>query len=244
MEIRKAYCLFEQSGTFKNEFIRLGIPAEDYDIQDKFGQTDHRTDLFAEIERAWGGMPSIIDGIGGEDLIMAFFPCVYFSRMQMGYYEMTHFNLSGKPKRERYETVIDRIRERERFYLLLYKLVAIADTRALRLIVENPYGHSYLFFPQNFIAPTLIDRDRTRRGDEFRKPTAYWFINCEPTYGESYTHPKTVRSISYISGHSGSGICDEERSMISSEYARNFICDFILGRKQDNTLPTLFDEYE
>ena len=65
MEIRKAYCLFEQSGTFKNEFIRLGIPAEDYDIQDKFGQTDHRTDLFAEIERAWGGMPSIIDGIGG-----------------------------------------------------------------------------------------------------------------------------------------------------------------------------------
>lgn len=66
MEIRKAYCLFEQSGTFKNEFIRLGIPAEDYDIQDKFDQTDHRTDLFAEIERAWGGMPSIIDGIGGK----------------------------------------------------------------------------------------------------------------------------------------------------------------------------------
>ena len=24
--------MFEQSGTFKNEFIKLGIPAEDYDI--------------------------------------------------------------------------------------------------------------------------------------------------------------------------------------------------------------------
>lgn len=37
----KVHCFFEQSGTFKNEFIKLGIPAEDYDIQNNFGQTDH-----------------------------------------------------------------------------------------------------------------------------------------------------------------------------------------------------------
>ena len=36
MEVKKAHCLFEQSGTFKNEFIKLGIPAEDYDIQDNY----------------------------------------------------------------------------------------------------------------------------------------------------------------------------------------------------------------
>ena len=42
MEIKgKVHCLFEQSGTFKREFIRLGYPAEDYDIQDNFGETDH-----------------------------------------------------------------------------------------------------------------------------------------------------------------------------------------------------------
>lgn len=42
MEIKgKVHCFFEQRGTFKNEFIKLGIPAEDYDIQDNFGQTDH-----------------------------------------------------------------------------------------------------------------------------------------------------------------------------------------------------------
>lgn len=30
MEIKgKVHCFFEQSGTFKNEFIKLGIPAED-----------------------------------------------------------------------------------------------------------------------------------------------------------------------------------------------------------------------
>lgn len=54
MEIRgKVHCFFEQSGTFKNEFIKLGIPAEDYDIQNNFGETDHQIDLFAEIENAY-----------------------------------------------------------------------------------------------------------------------------------------------------------------------------------------------
>ena len=52
-QIKKVHCLFEQSGTFKNEFIKLGIPAEDYDIQNNFNQTDHVIDLFAEIEKAY-----------------------------------------------------------------------------------------------------------------------------------------------------------------------------------------------
>lgn len=50
-----AHCLFEQSGTFKNEFKKLGVNAFDYDIRNDFGQTDHITDLFAEIENAYGG---------------------------------------------------------------------------------------------------------------------------------------------------------------------------------------------
>lgn len=43
------HCFFEQSGTFKNEFKKLGYDAEDYDIQNEFGETDHITDLFSEI---------------------------------------------------------------------------------------------------------------------------------------------------------------------------------------------------
>lgn len=45
----KAHCLFEQSGTFKNEFKKLGIEAYDYDILNDYGQTDYQLDLFAEI---------------------------------------------------------------------------------------------------------------------------------------------------------------------------------------------------
>lgn len=44
-----AHCLFEQSGTFKNEFKKLGIEAYDYDILNEYGQTDYQLDLFAEI---------------------------------------------------------------------------------------------------------------------------------------------------------------------------------------------------
>lgn len=66
--INKVHCFFEQSGTFKNEFIRLGIPAEDYDIQDHFGETNHVVDLFHEIEEAWENRPSLFDTImGGAD---------------------------------------------------------------------------------------------------------------------------------------------------------------------------------
>jgi hypothetical protein len=50
-----AHCLFEQSGTFKNEFKKLGIEAYDYDVLNDFGETDYQIDLFAEIEKAYGG---------------------------------------------------------------------------------------------------------------------------------------------------------------------------------------------
>ena len=61
----KVHCFFEQSGTFKNEFIKLGIPAEDYDIQDNFGETDHVVDLFQAIDDAYDGKPSLFDTIVG-----------------------------------------------------------------------------------------------------------------------------------------------------------------------------------
>lgn len=51
----KIHCLFEQSGTFKNEFKKLGHEAYDYDIQNEFRETDFVKDLFAEIENGYAG---------------------------------------------------------------------------------------------------------------------------------------------------------------------------------------------
>ena len=51
----KFHCLFEQSGTFKKEFKKLGYEAYDYDIMNDFGETDYVVDLFNEIEQAFVG---------------------------------------------------------------------------------------------------------------------------------------------------------------------------------------------
>lgn len=61
-----AHCMFEQSGTFKNEFKKLGIEAYDYDIQNEFGETDFKVDLFDEIKKAYEGWESIFDRVGGR----------------------------------------------------------------------------------------------------------------------------------------------------------------------------------
>jgi hypothetical protein len=81
MEIKgKVHCFFEQSGTFKNEFIKLGIPAEDYDIQNNFAETDNVVDLFQAIEDAYDGKPSLFDSIvgGGRGLDRGIFPLHLF----------------------------------------------------------------------------------------------------------------------------------------------------------------------
>ncbi len=113
--------------------------------------------------------------------------------------------------------------------------------------MENPWNVTNYTNYFWFMKPSIIDTDRTRRGDFFVKPTAYWFLNCEPTHG--YTQQQTPRekvmatAIGHWSkkpcnnpnqakGSSKAGLCSEERSMISPDYARNFICDFILGREQ------------
>lgn len=207
LPIAKVHCFFEQSGTFKNEFIKLGIPAEDYDIQNNFGQTDHVIDLFAEIEKAYAG-GSIFESINSEDLIMAFFPCIYFEAMQMSYYSLDSNNLRSYSTEKKYSYVIERAAKRQEFYILLWKLFAVVERLGLRMILENPATQPhYLLMSQNFIKPTMIDEDRQRRGDFFRKPTAYWFLNIERTQGFSYQRPKQRKIVRNCKRNGRAGIC-------------------------------------
>ena len=235
MEIKgKVHCMFEQSGTFKNEFIKLGYPSVDYDIQNNFGETDYVIDLFNEIEKGYKEESSIFDNITEEDLILAFFPCIYFETMQMPYYQLTAKNNAHKKDYEKVVDAIERLEKRTYFHTLLYKLVYIVEKRNLRLIIENPATQpSYLIGTQNFPNPTIIDKNRMERGDYFKKPTAYWYFNCEATYGTSYQNDKEQKIVKQCKSAPVAGLCSEDRSMISSDYARNFICDFIIGKKQN-----------
>lgn len=279
MEIKgMVHCFFEQSGTFKNEFIKLGIPAKDYDIQNNFGETDHVIDLFGEIEKAYGGGQSVFDSITYDDLIMAFFPCIRFCSVMERLQHEDFYDAAQKRKKDfgtpeyytqKWKVLRGYSQERFHFYDLALKMTAVVQIKGLRMIIENPWHPTNFTNHFFFLRTSLIDTDRTRRGDYFRKPTAYWYVNCEPTHGMTIqpTPRNEIRKITagsgasktkrklaakiekkeldskYIEHKSNSGICDEDRSMISPDYARNFICDFILGKEQIGTQLKMF-EYE
>ena len=236
----KVYCFFEQSGTFKNEFIKLGYEAEDYDIQNQFGETDNVTDLFKEIETCYEGGVSLFDKISGDDLILAFFPCIYFCATSQMAFSFGCHNYKGMTQREKTEAILQRAKDREYFYSLLIKLTSVCIERKLRLIIENPWSMQ-TYLKANFVMPpTMVDNNRMLRGDYYVKPTAYWFINCEPTYGMSIQKDKKKKLIMNAKGSGKAGVCSSERSMISPDYARNFICDFIIGKEQKYTERLLF----
>jgi hypothetical protein len=241
MEIKgKVHCFFEQSGTFKNEFIKLGIPAEDYDIQNNFGETDHVIDLFGEIEKAYDGGRSVFDNITKDDLIVAFFPCIYFSCLSSLWFGLEHHDYKNWELKKRFDYMLDRSQKRTKFFETLYKFVFVILDKGLRMVMENSWSENH-FLKYGFLKPpTLVDNNRTLRGDCYVKPTAFWFWNCDNTYGESYQTPKQIKKIVEGKKHPIAGMCSEERSMISPDYARNFICDFILGKKQDIGQLSLF----
>ena len=236
------HCLFEQSGTFKNEFKKLGYSAFDYDIQNEYNETGFKIDLFVHIENAYCDKASIFDSMLAQDLVFAFFPCTYFETMSMMFFDGSHKNLKNKSMVEKIEVSLTRLKKREKYFELLYKLVSICCKRNLRLIIENPASHPNYLLNQNFFKPTLIDYNRQQRGDYFKKPTAYWFFNCSPASGHSLEKPFERRIIKKCNSSKITGICSKERSEISSAYARNFICDFIIGKIQKNTYKDLFYE--
>lgn len=245
----KVHCFFEQSGTFKNEFKKLGIPAEDYDIQNNFGETDHVIDLFGEIEKEYDNLTQntehrtlFAEVNPCQDLIIAFFPCIYFcATSQMAFY-LGNKNYRCLTDMEKIEMILKRNDNRSLFYQRLIKLVAVCLALNIRMVLENPWSEQ-TYLKENFLkAPDVVDMNRMERGDYYKKPTAYWFWNCEPTHGKSYQNDKEQKTIMKAKGGIKAGCCSEERSMISSDYARNWICDFILGKYQEDISgPTLFD---
>lgn len=246
---KKAWCMFEQSGTFKNEFIKLGIPAVDLDIQNNFGETDYVIDLFAEIEKEYAILQrereredTIFSQIGQGDIIMAFFPCIYFTGWTNPlYFTLENINYRSLTLEQKFEKMLERADNRNYFFKLILKLTAICLAHKICMVFENPYSEMH-YLMNNFLkAPDLIDFDRTKRGDYFKKPTSYWFFNFVPSYGESFQKPKEHKSIIHAKRGVKAGVCSEERSMISPDYARNFICDFVLGEVQEKGQQSLFE---
>ena len=217
------HCMFEQSGTFKNEFKKLGYNAIDYDIQNEFGETDIVIDLFNEINNAYENKESIFDNIKKDDYILAFFPCVRFEdQIQMGF-RGTMFQQKNWSNEQKLEYDLKLHGELTELYQLVTKLAIVCIRKKLPLIIENPYSTTHYLTKYWAIPTKIIDTDRTERGDYFKKPTQYWFINCEPKYN-MIMECQVINERKVIENTHNK----TERSMISKDYANRFIREFII----------------
>jgi len=233
-----AHCLFEQSGTFKNEFKKLGIEAYDYDILNDFNETDYQIDLFSEIRGGYAGEPSIFDNITQDDLILAFFPCIRFENQIM----LSFRGQAKQMKRWTYKQkmlydmkLLDEVREN---YRLVNMLFILCFDRGFRLVMENPYSEEHFLRRYWCYPPAIIDKDRRDNGDYYAKPTQYWFVNCTPKNNflfeaVSYNHLGEGDAIRRLNSSMypeswGNISQSKARSMIHPEYANRFIRQYLI----------------
>lgn len=217
------FCLFEQSGTFKNAFKKIGHKAYDLDIV-KTEHTNYVLDLFEEINNAKNKKTkTIFDLIKTDDLIIAFFPCTYFSdQSQMGS-RGDSFGQKKWTQKEKLEYSSNLMIKRALAYKTLCNLCIIALEKNFKLIIENPTGNCG-FLKQYFpIKSKVIIKDRSLYGDDFKKSTQFFFVNCEPAFHLEEICKKNNNKIKKIEK-----LHTPERSIISSDFADIFIRNWVL----------------
>lgn len=215
-------CFFEQSGTFKKVFRDLGFLAYDYDILNDFGETDFVVDLFQQIDDCFAGKASIFDQMYG-DSIFAFFPCVRFSKQTKFISCCNNAKFKKLDDLKKIAIVLKWNDELHQLFSLLNKLVHICLTRSIRLVIENPYGDSFLTSYWCF-RPQIVDLNRRASGDYYNKPTQYFFFGFEPKCNLLFDEP-----IAYYPPNKGiQWQSTVKRSLISPEYARRFVRSYLV----------------
>lgn len=238
--IRKAWCLFEQSGTFRRSFSKNGVEAVDADIQDNFLEVGIGDDLFAAIDDALAGRPSLFDGIGEDDITLAFFPCIYFCACSQMMLSPNDYNYRRKSEDEVKRLIAERYAKRAEYERLFRGLLEIYDRGGHgALLIENPWSmQTYLkeLVRDGVIGePFVIDGNRSRHGDRLMKPTAFFHAGRhldKGEFAEIRTPKEKVVRVYGLKHASRAGLCSEDRSMIEQVYADNFVSNVIFGRKE------------
>lgn len=231
------HCLFEQSGTFKNEFKKLGYNALDYDILNDYGETDVIIDLFSEIRGGYEGKNSIFDSFTKDDLILAFFPCIRFENQIMLSFRGQNYGVHNWPDRDKILFDMRLIAELKEYYDIVCMLFILCIDRGLRLVMENPYSEEHFLRRYWCIKPAIIDRDRRENGDYFKKPTQYWFYNVKPKDNLIF-EPVSYNQIGILDANNKilkkhyskivAKTKTQAKSMMHPEYANRFIRRYLI----------------
>lgn len=200
--------LFEQSGTFKRAFIEQGHSAIDIDYKDHYDQTDLKIDIFDSIEQ------NTIGFINKYDLIIAFYPCTWFSKQNDLIYnkKLPCFKKWPNEKIEQY--LSDRILNYRRARDNLLKLIQVCKKP---LVIENPASKRIVDI---LGAPVYYIKDRSKYGDILRKPTFLYTYNGVKITELDIIPTTRGKDVNHISAL--------KRSEISSTFARNFVNHIIV----------------
>lgn len=190
-------------------------------------------DIFFEIDKYLSFRNGLFSEIRPCDFVMAFFPCTYFCDANALLFSCMHASYKNLPFDDILEKIAKRSSAREQYYRKFCQLTIIAKKQGFPLVIENPYtGSSFLKFFAPF-PPAFVDMNRQTHGDFYKKPTAYWAVNCRLSNGLkmcSNSQCFTVAKKNAIPGVRGKAAA---RSMISPRYAENFVENCILHRYEE-----------
>ena len=212
--------LFEKSGHFKDVENEMGYEAVDVDCV-KTEHTDYVLDLLAEMDKWENGKKSIFDEIKQDDFVFSFFPCIRFE-------VQANMLIQGNRYPDIYKSMVDRLgisreRERERsiWYGYFCLFCEIMLVKGVRCVLENPYQTTHYLVRYCPLKADYIIMDRSKYGDYFKKPTQFWFLNCEPKNGLVAVNynGKPTKTISKERGIN--------RSLISKEFIKIFLRDIV-----------------
>ena len=217
------HCFFEQSGTFKNQFKKLGYEAYDYDILNMYNETDYVIDLYDEIEKAFLGLKSIFDKMeGGQQTILAFFPCIRFEQQILLHFRGDASQMKNMSDIEKLNSDLKLHDELHKNYSLITKLAIVCLRKNIPLIIENPFSEQHYLRKYWCLKPKIVDMNRRLNGASYIKPTQYWFIGCEP---QDNFFMEALEEVEEKIVDDGDTV---ERSMITPQYANRFIRTHIL----------------
>ena len=139
--------------------------------------------------------------------------------------------MKNTPDRQKLERTIEKHDELSRLFNLISKLAMIAIDRNLKLVIENPATPPHYLSMYWCLKPSIVDKDRTERGDFAKKPTQYWFIGFEPLNNFIFEPLDLVDTVKIKRIKSGEKDRQTLRSEIHPQYANRFIREHILDRE-------------
>lgn len=142
---------------------------------------------------------------------------------------------SYKQKMENDMKLLSELKEN---YDLVNMLFILCIDRGLKLVMENPYSEEHFLRRYWCYPPAIIDKDRRLNGDWFKKPTQYWFLNCEPKNNLVF---EPIDFLDFDSSDmiremrkkniecTGAKTIKQARSIIHPQYANRFIRQYLIN---------------